>query len=119
MKRKVELAEQNAQLVAVMEGMLQDKESIMESKESVIAVKEIIIKTSPWGADARLFSSHSNSMLRCPILALTCFGPRLPSNRLPALDGKSFFDWPDYLDRMDAVLLANFISGRFLRQGMP
>jgi hypothetical protein len=89
---RVELAEQNAQLVAVMEGMLQDKESIIDAKKSVIAVNESIIKTLLWWADTRLFSSHSNSMLRCPILALTCFGPRLPSNRLPALDGKSFFD---------------------------
>jgi transposase len=41
---RVELAEQNAQLVAVMEGMLQNKERIIEAKESLIEAKEGIIE---------------------------------------------------------------------------
>jgi hypothetical protein len=54
---RVELAEQNAQLVAVMEGMLQDKESINDAKESVIVVKESIIKTSLWGQMSDFFQA--------------------------------------------------------------
>ena len=90
---RVELAEQNAQLVAVMDGVLQEKERIIEAKESLIAVKESIIKIAALTLE---LAHHRRIRFAYKSEGLTCLG------------------------RMGAVLLANFISCRFfLRQGMP
>lgn len=43
---RVELAERNAPLIAVMEGVLQNKESIIEAKDSLIEAKETLIAAS-------------------------------------------------------------------------
>jgi transposase len=109
---RVELAEQNAQWVALMEGMLQNKESILESKESLIAFKESIIKSADIkSADIKIaalmleLAYHRRIRFACKSEALS-------------VDQRDLFEetWDINLAAMQAELDA---QGDALAQGKP